>query len=118
MATRRTQKLTKTVFSAVTASRTRTPLTRSISAPLFNGTFPHAPENVKNPLSRSKIIDGTTNVASAKFLSHSFTRNFHASTPSYRSAGASQVFPILSHYLLNFSFIINSERFFNYVGNF
>ncbi|CAK8568562.1 unnamed protein product [Lathyrus sativus] len=43
------------------------------------------------PLSPSRIMHGTTNVTSAKFLTHAFTRNFHASSPSYRSAGASQI---------------------------
>ncbi|XP_004501376.1 chaperone protein ClpB4, mitochondrial [Cicer arietinum] len=90
MATRKTPKLTKSLFAAVTASRTRTTLSRSLSAPLFHG-FPHASDNTRIPLSRSQIMDGVTNVASAKFLSHSFTRNFHASNPSYRSAGASQI---------------------------
>lgn len=111
MATRKAPKLTsKLVTAAVTASRTIPPLTRPLSAPLFNGTFYHASDNATIPLPHSRIIKGTTNVTSAKFLSHSFTRNFHASNPPHRSAGASQVSPMLSHSFLDFNFIINSER--------
>ncbi|CAK8568559.1 unnamed protein product [Lathyrus sativus] len=91
MATRKAPKITKSAIAAVTSSRTKPPPTRPLSAPLFNGTFHHASDNAMVPLSRSRIMNGTTNVTSAKFLSHSFTRNFHASSPSYRSAGASQI---------------------------
>ncbi|XP_061365242.1 chaperone protein ClpB4, mitochondrial isoform X1 [Gastrolobium bilobum] len=86
MATRRTPTLTKSVFAAVTASRT----SRSRFRPLFT----HASDNTTNSISLFHMMDTltTTNVASAKFLSHSFfTRTFHASVPSYRSAGTSQI---------------------------
>ncbi|KAG5048369.1 hypothetical protein GLYMA_04G062200v4 [Glycine max] len=85
MATRRTPTLTKSVFAAVTASRTSR--SRSHSA---RRLFPAIPRASENSLSRSQIID-PTNVASAKFLSRSFTRTFHATNPSLRSAASSQV---------------------------
>lgn len=100
MATRRTSRLSKPAFAAIGASRTshkslyHSPSSFGRRERLLSG-FPSTPvkPNVRNFLSRTEIINGVAerNVASAQFLSYTFTRQFHASNPSYRSATSSQV---------------------------
>ncbi|XP_014501091.1 chaperone protein ClpB4, mitochondrial [Vigna radiata var. radiata] len=89
MATRRTPTLAKSLLAAVTASRTY----RSRSARRLFSAITRASENSPIVLFRSQIVDAlaANNVASAKFLSVSFTRSFHATNPSLRSAASSQV---------------------------
>ncbi|KOM42043.1 hypothetical protein LR48_Vigan04g224100 [Vigna angularis] len=89
MATRRTPTLAKSLLAAVTASRN----CRSRSARRLFSAITRASENSPNVLSRSQIVDAlaANNVASAKFLSLSFTRSFHATNASLRSAASSQV---------------------------
>ncbi|KAL2346666.1 hypothetical protein Fmac_000666 [Flemingia macrophylla] len=86
MASRRTPTLSKSVVAAVTTSTTA----RSRSARRLFSALPRASVN---SLSRPPIVDAfsAANVASAKFLSLSFTRTFHATNPSHRSAAGSQV---------------------------
>jgi len=95
MATRRTPTLAKSLLAAVTASRT----CRSRSARRLFSAITRASENSPNVLSRSQIVDALAayNVTSAKFLSLSFTRSFHATNPSLRSAASSQVSQFVSH---------------------
>jgi len=95
MATRRTPTLAKSFFAAVTASRT----SRCRSARRLFSAITRASETSPSVLSRSQIVDALAagNVASAKFLSLSFTRSFHATNPSLRSAGSSQVSQFVPH---------------------
>ncbi|XP_054818818.1 chaperone protein ClpB4, mitochondrial [Prosopis cineraria] len=102
MATRRNLRLTKPAFAAISGSRTsHKSLYHSHSAlgrreQVLSGLpSTSAKSNAQNFLSRAQIINrvAQSNAASAQLLSRPFTRQFHSSNPSHRTAGTTQITP-------------------------